>query len=111
MLCPALFGRIDDVTIGGDPAQIMPPNTDTNELLSAGASRRGRSVPCRALAACACAAALALIVCAVAAGPLQDRPLIVGSEQDYPPFAVGSTDATAGGFTVERWEAVAEEEG
>jgi ABC-type amino acid transport substrate-binding protein len=38
-----------------------------------------------------------------------DKPLIVGSEQDYPPFALGLTDATADGFTVELWRAVAAE--
>lgn len=37
--------------------------------------------------------------------------LIVGSEQDYPPFATGMTDAAAGGFTVELWKAVAAESG
>jgi diguanylate cyclase (GGDEF)-like protein/PAS domain S-box-containing protein len=37
--------------------------------------------------------------------------LVVGSEQDYPPFAVGRTDETAGGFTVELWQAVAKETG
>ncbi|MBC7502758.1 MAG: transporter substrate-binding domain-containing protein [Herminiimonas sp.] len=37
------------------------------------------------------------------------RNLVVGSEQDYPPFATGMTDATAGGFTVELWKAVAAE--
>lgn len=35
-------------------------------------------------------------------------PLVVGSEQDYPPFATGMTDATAGGFTVELWKTVAQ---
>ncbi len=39
------------------------------------------------------------------------RTLVIGSEQDYPPFAVGTTDATAGGFTVELWKAVAREQG
>ncbi len=39
------------------------------------------------------------------------RPLVVGSEQDYPPFAIGTSDATAGGFTVELWQAVAKEQG
>lgn len=39
------------------------------------------------------------------------KTLIVGSEQDYPPFATGMTDATAGGFTVELWKAVAAEAG
>lgn len=33
--------------------------------------------------------------------------LVVGSEQDFPPFATGMTDASAGGFTVELWRAVA----
>ena len=39
------------------------------------------------------------------------KVLIVGSEQDYPPFSTGMTDATAGGFTVELWKAVAAEAG
>ncbi len=39
------------------------------------------------------------------------KTLIVGSEQDYPPFATGTTDQTAGGFTVELWRAVAAESG
>lgn len=38
-----------------------------------------------------------------------DKPLIVGSEQDFPPFALGKTDATADGFTVELWRSVAKE--
>ena len=42
---------------------------------------------------------------------LQKDTLIVGSEQDYPPFATGMTDATAGGFTVDLWKAVAAEAG
>ena len=40
---------------------------------------------------------------------LEDDQLIVGSEQDFPPLALGKTDATADGFTVELWRAVAEE--
>ena len=52
--------------------------------------------------------ALLLAFAAAAAGP--ERELVVGSEQDYPPFAVGMTDATAGGFTVELWQAVAKEQ-
>jgi diguanylate cyclase (GGDEF)-like protein/PAS domain S-box-containing protein len=40
---------------------------------------------------------------------LNKDTLIVGSEQDYPPFATGMTDATAGGFTVDLWKAVAAE--
>lgn len=39
----------------------------------------------------------------------QHEVLVVGSEQDYPPFATGMTDATAGGFTVDLWKAVAKE--
>ena len=53
-------------------------------------------------------AAMALVWLPAAA---QDkRTLVVGSEQDYPPFAVGMTDATASGFTVELWRAVADEQ-
>jgi PAS domain S-box-containing protein len=39
------------------------------------------------------------------------RILVVGSEEDYPPFATGITDVTAGGFTVDLWKAVAAEAG
>lgn len=38
-----------------------------------------------------------------------EKTLIVGSEQNYPPFALGLTDETADGFTVELWKAVATE--
>lgn len=38
----------------------------------------------------------------------QSRTLVVGSEQDYPPFATGMTDATAGGFTVDLWRVIAD---
>ena len=41
----------------------------------------------------------------------QKDVLVVGSEQDYPPFATGMTDETAGGFTVDLWKAVAAEMG
>jgi diguanylate cyclase (GGDEF)-like protein/PAS domain S-box-containing protein len=47
----------------------------------------------------------------VFAGEASTRTLVVGSEQDYPPFALGQTDATADGFTVELWKAVAKEAG
>jgi len=40
---------------------------------------------------------------------IQNPTLIVGSEQDFPPFATGMTDETAGGFTVELWKEVAAE--
>ena len=42
---------------------------------------------------------------------VQKDTLVVGSEQDYPPFATGMSDVTAGGFTVELWKAVAAEAG
>ncbi|GAA4034116.1 hypothetical protein GCM10022212_36750 [Actimicrobium antarcticum] len=37
--------------------------------------------------------------------------LVVGSEQQYPPFSTGMTDNSAGGFTVDLWKAVAKEAG
>lgn len=39
----------------------------------------------------------------------ENATLVVGSEQNYPPFALGLTDETADGFTVELWRAVAAE--
>jgi len=39
------------------------------------------------------------------------KTLVVGSEQDFPPFATGMTADTAGGFTVDLWKAVAAEAG
>ena len=47
----------------------------------------------------------------LSAAPIHKDILIVGSEQDYPPFATGMTDADAGGFTVELWKVVAAEAG
>jgi ABC-type amino acid transport substrate-binding protein len=41
----------------------------------------------------------------------QQATLVVGSEQEFPPFATGMTDDTAGGFTVDLWKAVATEVG
>ncbi len=38
-------------------------------------------------------------------------PLVVGSEQEFPPFSTGTTSANAGGFTVELWQVVARERG
>jgi|GEM_PF-893404 len=43
--------------------------------------------------------------------PNQTPTLIVGSEQNFPPFATGMTDQSAGGFTVDLWKAVAAEAG
>lgn len=39
------------------------------------------------------------------------KTLVVGSEQDFPPFSTGMTDSTASGFTVEYWAEVAAEAG
>jgi len=44
-------------------------------------------------------------------GLLAPTKLVVGSEQAYPPFATGLTEATAGGFTVDLWRAVAADVG
>lgn len=41
----------------------------------------------------------------------QTSPLVVGSEQNFPPFATGMTDQSAGGFTVDLWKVVAAEAG
>jgi len=41
----------------------------------------------------------------------QSTTLVVGSEQDFPPFASGMTEVTTGGFTVDLWKAVATEAG
>lgn len=43
-----------------------------------------------------------------AAWSASDKTLIVGSEEEFPPFSIGYTDETADGFTVELWRAVAE---
>ncbi len=47
----------------------------------------------------------------VCAETAPNKTLVVGSEQNYPPFALGLTDAEADGFTVELWHAVAKEAG
>ncbi|MBC7858768.1 MAG: transporter substrate-binding domain-containing protein [Burkholderiaceae bacterium] len=54
-----------------------------------------------------------LILFAQAAGAqsITTKTLVVGSELDYPPFAIGATDATADGFTVKLWQVVAHEAG
>ena len=41
----------------------------------------------------------------------QKSILVVGSEEDYPPFAIGKSDGQADGFTVELWKKVAAEAG
>src|SRR5258705_5078312 len=53
-------------------------------------------------------AAMVLVSLPIAAQ--EKRPLVVGSEQDHPPSAVGTIEATAAGFTVELWQAVASEQ-
>jgi len=62
--------------------------------------------------------AMVLLLCGAAnalapaiASPDHGHTLVVGSEQDYPPFATGMTDDTAAGFTVDLWKAVAAEAG
>ncbi|MYM91263.1 transporter substrate-binding domain-containing protein [Rugamonas sp. FT82W] len=54
---------------------------------------------------------LAWLLLAAGGAPAQERTLVVGSEQEFPPFSTGTTSATAGGFTVELWRAVARERG
>jgi len=41
----------------------------------------------------------------------QSRALIVGSESEFPPLSLGTTDDSASGFTVELWRLVAKEQG
>jgi signal transduction histidine kinase/CheY-like chemotaxis protein len=59
--------------------------------------------------------AAALLLLLLPGGALaQERPartLVVGSESEFPPFSTGADSATAGGFTVELWRAVARERG
>src|SRR5512134_3219793 len=103
-------GRADRPCVG-DRAMLPPSAEDWAR------SRRPRGTPSmthRALAMRAAnhcrervriwclAACLVIAVLAPVPGAAQSgRTLVIGSEQDYPPFAVGTTDATAGGFTVE----------
>lgn len=70
-----------------------------------------RLVPAFVLAASGYAFALSDTVQPAPVVQQQKDVLIVGSEQDYPPFATGMIDETAGGFTVELWRAVATEAG
>jgi len=62
-----------------------------------------------------CAMTLTALVMLTAPAPLSadspNRPLIVGSEQDYPPFAIGTNAENADGFTVELWKEVAKTQG
>jgi signal transduction histidine kinase/CheY-like chemotaxis protein len=48
---------------------------------------------------------------ALAQGTPENRRLRVGSEVDFPPFALGKPNGEPSGFTVELWEAVAKEVG
>lgn len=59
----------------------------------------------------ACGSALGLNNAPQATSVAPQNTLIVGSEQDFPPFATGMTDESAGGFTVDLWRAVAAEAG
>ena len=87
----------------------MRPRSHESALSSGVGTGSGQRA--QRLAAWLIGAALALLGFAVAAAELQSRTLVVGSRQDYPPFAVGMTDATASGFTVELWAAVAKDQG
>lgn len=60
---------------------------------------------CRFLAFCF------LLEFGVAVYATDAQHLVVGSEQDYPPFALGDTDESAGGFTVDLWKIVARDAG
>jgi signal transduction histidine kinase/DNA-binding response OmpR family regulator len=72
---------------------------------------RGRTLVKRLLGALLVGATLLAGSSLAVAKDNTGRPLVVGSEQDYPPSSVGQTDATAGGFTVDLWRAVARESG
>lgn len=52
-----------------------------------------------------------LLMSGIALAQQQPRTLVVGSETEFPPFSTGTTSASAGGFTVELWQAVAKERG
>ncbi|WP_224960846.1 PocR ligand-binding domain-containing protein [Geomonas subterranea] len=57
---------------------------------------------------------VSLLIASVAPAPAADhlqKTLVVGSEENFPPFSTGSTDDTAGGFAVELWKEVAQEAG
>jgi polar amino acid transport system substrate-binding protein len=55
--------------------------------------------------------AMCLLVSGAAAEKPPHRTLVVGSEEDYPPFAIGKSDGDADGFTVQLWKAVAKQVG
>ncbi|MDP3845147.1 MAG: transporter substrate-binding domain-containing protein [Pseudomonas sp.] len=46
---------------------------------------------------------------ALAQGDISAGALVVGSEEEFPPFSTGHSVETAGGFTVELWKVVAKE--
>ncbi|WP_026840524.1 PocR ligand-binding domain-containing protein [Citrifermentans bremense] len=56
-------------------------------------------------------ACLLVSVSTASAADLSQKTLVVGSEENFPPFSIGSTDDTAGGFAVELWKEVAREAG
>jgi PAS domain S-box-containing protein len=80
------------------------------EVRGKAATSRARASSRRAFLSLGMAACLAWAAPARAEGP-DERTLVVGSEEDYPPFALGRTPETADGFTVELWRAVAAEAG
>jgi diguanylate cyclase (GGDEF)-like protein/PAS domain S-box-containing protein len=66
---------------------------------------------CMAMLIALCSLSSAWALTPADASATSPRVLVIGSEQDYPPFATGMTDATAGGFTVDLWKAVAADTG
>lgn len=58
-----------------------------------------------------------LIICFFASADIaqatdfKDKILVIGSEQNFPPFAIGDTDETADGFSIDLWKVVAKEAG
>ncbi len=84
------------------PAFDLPPASPP-----AGLARRAAALVKRLLGALLIGAVGAAGSGVAMANDSTGRTLVVGSEQDYPPFSVGQTDATAGGFTVDLWRAKA----
>lgn len=96
------------LAIESDSAGFRDPHHEPGRPDSRSATRKASVV--RAILARVFLAALLLGVCTAAlATGNAGRPLVVGSEEDYPPFATGKAGEEAGGFTVELWKAVAAE--
>ncbi len=70
-----------------------------------------RTTPTRRAVLVSCLSALLGTATAQPEPAPRDRTLVVGSEVDFPPFALGQADGVPGGFTVELWKAVAAQMG